>query len=315
MLVWANTHGAFIAGFVIWGIYLAAGFWEAWMSRQGFPTQVEETPLETQDGISSMQIQSPYLKNLLAGGLTSLAVTLLNPAGLHLWVTTFGFLRSRYLVGHTVEYLPPNFHQASTWPFLLMIVLSLLLLWSRGAHKATSSKETVVNILLLTTWTAMGLYSARNIPIYALLVAPILSEISGHNLKVRLELDWLVQFNQRLSAVESSLRGGAWPILGVIFISLALMGGARLDYDQQGNRYDPAIFPVQAVDWLEQNPPAGNGFNYFPWGGYLLYRSWPERKRSSSMGRPISTAKPSPVNTSRSSRYRGNGKASWTNTR
>jgi hypothetical protein len=132
--------------------------------------------------------------------------------------------------------------------------------------------------LLLTTWTAMGLYSARNIPIYALLVAPILSEISGHNLKVRLELDWLVQFNQRLSAVESSLRGGAWLILGVIFISLALMGGARLDYDQQGNRYDPAIFPVQAVDWLEQNPPAGNGFNYFPWGGYLLYRSWPEQK-------------------------------------
>jgi hypothetical protein len=29
--------------------------------------------------------------------------------------------------------------------------------------------------------------------------------------------------------------------------------------------------------WLEGNPPAGNGFNYFIWGGYLLYRSWPER--------------------------------------
>jgi hypothetical protein len=55
------------------------------------------------------------------------------------------------------------------------------------------------------------------------------------------------------------------------------MGGARLDYDQQGNRYDPAVFPVEAVDWLEQHPPEGNGFNYFIWGGYLLYRSWPER--------------------------------------
>ncbi len=30
------------------------------------------------------------------------------------------------------------------------------------------------------------------------------------------------------------------------------------------------------MDWLEDTPLEGNGFNYFPWGGYLLYRIWPE---------------------------------------
>jgi hypothetical protein len=38
------------------------------------------------------------------------------------------------------------------------------------------------------------------------------------------------------------------------------------------------VFPVQAVDWLESNPQSGNMFNSFGWGGYLIYRLWPEYK-------------------------------------
>jgi hypothetical protein len=32
---------------------------------------------------------------------------------------------------------------------------------------------------------------------------------------------------------------------------------------------------VQAVDWLEDNPQDGQMFNHFVWGGYILYRMWP----------------------------------------
>jgi hypothetical protein len=35
---------------------------------------------------------------------------------------------------------------------------------------------------------------------------------------------------------------------------------------------------VGAVDWLGANPPPGEVFNYFPWGGYLLYRLWPDQR-------------------------------------
>ncbi len=41
------------------------------------------------------------------------------------------------------------------------------------------------------------------------------------------------------------------------------------------NRFSPRMFPVQAVDWLEQNPLPGRMFNAFDWGGYLLWRLWP----------------------------------------
>ena len=41
-------------------------------------------------------------------------------------------------------------------------------------------------------------------------------------------------------------------------------------------QFNPQVFPVQAVDWIEANPVIeGRMFNEFNWGGYLLYRLWP----------------------------------------
>jgi hypothetical protein len=35
---------------------------------------------------------------------------------------------------------------------------------------------------------------------------------------------------------------------------------------------------VDAANWLESNPQQGRMFNFFTWGGYLLYRLWPEQQ-------------------------------------
>ena len=53
--------------------------------------------------------------------------------------------------------------------------------------------------------------------------------------------------------------------------------GGHFDIQGIGYGFDPERFPVAAVDWLEENPQEGEVFNYFIWGGYLLYRQWPER--------------------------------------
>jgi hypothetical protein len=37
-------------------------------------------------------------------------------------------------------------------------------------------------------------------------------------------------------------------------------------------KYNQAVFPVQAVSWIESNQPAGNLFNDYNWGGYLVWR-------------------------------------------
>ena len=241
MLLWANLHGGFLVGFVIWGIYL-------------------------------IRFQFSETSKMLALGVISALITLINPVGWRLWETGLGFLRNPYLVGHTAEYLPPDFHQASAWPFLVMIALSILLL---GLSR---DRKVFVHILLLAAWTVMGLYSARNIPLYAVISAPILAEVSAGLIRRLPFFKAFVQLDERLVEVDRGLRGHVWPALAGLAVVAALARGIILDFSGQGNHFSPQVFPVKAVDWMEAHSIIGAGFNYFPWGGYLLYRTWPEQR-------------------------------------
>jgi MFS family permease len=241
MLVWANTHGAFIAGFVTWGAYLAGELFEAWKTRQW---------------------RSSRLKSWGMIGLISLAATLLNPAGIRLWGTSIGFVSNHYLVSHTQEYLPPDFHNPVTWPFLLLIAFTI---WMLGSKKQPLP---VANSLLLTGWIILGLYSARNIPLFAIIAAPILSETAANNLA---SSRWKT-IEDNLRKTDQSLRGTTWIIMGILGAVLLMATPAMRIY----NRFDATVFPVKASNWLEKHPQEGRVFNYFPWGGYLLYRQWPE---------------------------------------
>ena len=69
-----------------------------------------------------------------------------------------------------------------------------------------------------------------------------------------------------------------WSLLTVILAAAALLSGQRLDSGKIGNTFNPDQFPVHAADWLAANPQTGNMFNEFTWGGYLLYRFWPEQR-------------------------------------
>ena len=254
MLAWANLHGAFIAGFAVWGLYGLAYVWDRWIERQ----RADFAP-----GFG--------LSFLLCGGLSA-AATLLNPDGTGLWQTSLGYLGSQYLVGHTAEYLSPDFHQPAFWPFLLMLLLGLGLFGLSGRRRRT------VDVLLFGAWGAMALVSARNIPLFVLAALPVLAEalvetveVFGRQVKFFAALR---SFDLRLLAVEEQARGFVWPAAAVLAAVALTAGGAGRD----ANRFDARVFPAAAVDWMEANPQRDEGFNYFPWGGYLLYRLWPETR-------------------------------------
>jgi hypothetical protein len=243
MWLWANTHGAFIAGFVILGIYCLEWVWEY---RQGRASR-----------------QAGQQLGLIA--VTSALATLLNPAGGKLWGTSLGYIGNNYLVSRTVEYMSPDFHHPVTWPFLAMATLGLFALaWGKQLRLREG--------MLLGTWAAMGLYSARNIPLFAIVCAPIFAElIQTQAGKMR----WMEGLEGGLGQIESQLSGSLWPTLAILSAGLLLSQNIPLDLSRRGNEFDPRAFPVAAADWLQAHPQQGNGFNWFTWGGYLLYRSWP----------------------------------------
>ena len=248
MLLWVNLHGAFLVGLVIWFAYLVGIIIES------------DNPLEYQ--------------SFIWAGISSIFITLANPDGLGVWKTGIGFLGNKYLVGHTAEYLPPDFHQPSTWPFLLLIISSIIIL-ALGKRKYPYS-----HILLIAGFTAMGLVSTRNIPLYAVVVTPLLIRGFTHifgDKQSSTTIARLFSFQNNMMEIENSVKVGFWTVISIFITGLLLMTGIKLDSRQQGNQFLPEIFPVEAVAFMEENLPGGNGFNYFPWGGYLLYRLWPEK--------------------------------------
>jgi hypothetical protein len=255
MLVWANLHGAFIAGFMVWGLYGVAYAWEQWIER------------------GEMAEFNPGFWRIwaLVGAVSGLA-SLVNPVGARLWVTSLSYLGNSYLVGHTAEYLSPDFHSPSFWPFLLLILLGL------GLFGLGAKRRSMLDVILFTAWVGMSLISARNIPLFAVLAAPMLAgslrEVLDQLAARHTFFAKITGLDSRLTATETSLRGVLWPVAATGLLVLGMAGQVG-QASQSANRFDPAVFPVEAVTWLGAHPQSGEMYNYFPWGGYILYRDWP----------------------------------------
>ena len=74
---------------------------------------------------------------------------------------------------------------------------------------------------------------------------------------------------------DVTLRGYVWIVLPILFFGFVLWRGIPIDQKGTGNIYLADKMPVQAVNWLQKNPQEGKMFNDFVWGGYILYRMWP----------------------------------------
>lgn len=253
MLPWVNLHGGYMTGLITWALYGLGLVWDGYLFK-------------TSDWVA---LPVKFWRYYLAGGAASLLVTLLNPSGIGLWKTNLGFLASDFMVNHLDEYKSPDFHDFTYWPFLACI---LLLLLGFGLGKKKARAEWLFPAL---AWMAMALYSTRNIPLFVIVAAPLLAltlqDLITQYSETKL-VRWLTRVDGNFSQLDASMKGGLWPALVVALSVIGLSAGVRFDKQRIGNNFDPQIFPVEAVNWLEDHPQSGEVFNYYTWGGYLLYR-------------------------------------------
>ncbi len=71
------------------------------------------------------------------------------------------------------------------------------------------------------------------------------------------------------------MKGYVWPVLVVLLAVIGLSLGFTFDAQQEGYAYDPDVFPVDAVAWMEDHPRT-EYVQLFHLGGYLLYEEWPD---------------------------------------
>ena len=224
-VLWANLHGAFVVGFVLIGTY--------WLGQL-----MEHRRLEA------------HGRHLLLVGVTALGgVAILNPAGPGLISNSFGYLMSGPLIHLTQEYLSPDFHDYRMWPFLALLLLTVATV---GRHGWTVR-------ILVVMWAIFALFSARNVPLFALICGPFVAEALTRNPGPGPDVGL-----PRVSGL-SALAPVALVVLALVYTTI------RSDYFA----FPSDRFPVEAMETVPRDE-LGHVFNEFMWGGYLLYCCWPD---------------------------------------
>ena len=263
MALWVNLHGGFITALVLLIAFLA-GQWVEWrrsLRLSSFAALNAGTRLHT----------------LTFAGIVSALATLLNPYGWHLHAHIYRYLTSRWLMNHVQEFQSPNFHDPAAKCFAALLALTLV------AFGVRSQSLRLTDYLLVLFATASGLYSARNLPVAAILLAvvggPLLSGVAEQSLgtcRRGFASRWH-RFSQRMGVIDAGLRGNVWPGLVLTIVIAAAAKGASGGKSLINADFDPHRFPEAAMQKLKAASDNEPVFVPDFWGGYVIYQLYPAR--------------------------------------
>lgn len=276
MALWANLHGGFLGGVLLLGTAVGV----TWLVPQ---CHGKANP-----------------RHLTLALLATVAATLATPWGPALYTHIVTYAQNPLVTRYTQEYQSPDFHTLSA---LLFLALALLLAaaWIYTGRRQPAAVEVSdeavaarnmpepLAVAHVAIWTTLALISMRFMPLWALIVTPILGETllrwwrgaaedtaamkRGRNGRIAALTRRLLRSARRIEATDVAIGHGVWSALAVLFLLLTLGNGgaipgttARIAHA----RFDTHTFPVQAAQRLHvAGLPAGNGFTTYTWGGYL----------------------------------------------
>jgi hypothetical protein len=251
MLLWVNMHGMFVLGIIILGIYLVGDF----LNQP-----------------STTWFRSQKTKSLLLGGGLSLLATFFSPSGPKIWEAIASLGSNAYITSKIPEYQSANFHLPETWPFIIILLLTIV------GFARTSEKVSWIDILLVVSFTGIALYTSRMIPLFAIVVIPIAAKAIAAWARREYSQSRLLIVEQNIFRINSTSDGLIWIFAIILLTAVLLRSGNRIDPEGRGNVFDQRFFPVKAVEWLETHPQDGHMFNEFDWGSYLLLKLWPDQQ-------------------------------------
>lgn len=243
-MLWVNMHAGYILGIAVEMIYVVGFFLEIIIRKY-----VKKETIENSTQKSFWLLICVLIASLLA--------VLVNPAGFEIIAYPFQTLTDSAMQTYIGEWFSPDFHQV-IWQPLAFLFLMLI-----GAGMSSPRRISVTKILLTAVFGYGALRSIRNIPLFAIVVIPVLAE----------QLNGLFEIKPGSQKHSSFFRIAA-SILLIGSASVLVFGFNQATKNQQ--RTEAETFPKDAVAWIEKNKPEGNLFNSYNWGGYILWRLYPE---------------------------------------
>lgn len=249
MLLWVNLHGGFITGILLMALYIAGNIFRYITDRSGDRQR--------------WRGKARFLAALTGG---CLLVALINPQGYQIFLFPFKLTSSKFIMDNVSEFISPNFHERMAFTYLLFLMIAAFALSKKALN--------VFELTLMALFTYMALYSARYIPLFSIIAAPVLVRQYDHLIGEAPHAlrDFLKKRSDIFTAINESSRGYIWPVVAV-FIVLFSVASGRIEF-----RFDEKVKPVAAVDFLKREHVSGNMFDNDEFGDYIIYAAWPEYK-------------------------------------
>jgi hypothetical protein len=249
MVLWVNLHGGFIAGFMLLAIYITGNLLKVIF--------IKEERSET----------SHLIKILLVILFLCLFASLLNPKGYKILLFPFELTANKFIMDNVNEWLSPNFHTDLRYEYMLLLMILVF--------GVSVLKLNAIETLLVILFTHMSLFSARYIPLYAIILSPIIAKRIDHltlTLSDRKLIKRFLSIADRATVTDSKTKGYLWSLLAVLALLITLFMG-KIEYN-----FDNKKLPVDAVQFIKKEKITGNMFNNDEFGDYIIYAAWPDHK-------------------------------------
>lgn len=234
-VLWANLHGAALAGLVTVSLVIAG-----WLGARVLSW-------------SSPLASSRDLVTALAIPPVCAAAMFINPYGLETPRTWLTIMRLS-LPDVIQEHGSPDFTHPETWFMLLLGIGYVAVLWRNGRVRVTS--------LLPLVWFCLACDRIRHAPLFAIVAAIALPEL----LPAARCRQWLIE---RGFLTPASPRP-RWIALPAVVVSVAMI---LVTISPAWARLDAGLWPLELVPELAQLEQAGETrvFNALDYGGFLTF--------------------------------------------
>lgn len=243
MLFWANTHSGAIFGIILIGAYGAGEVWGYLFEKDRY---------KKRDGaLRIKKLSIIFAVTILAG--------FLNPNTYQVYTYPFFALDINARTGLNIaEYTPP------AWPgdslFFILMAVAVLIVFSNIKRVPLS------HLGLFVLFSLSALRYSRNIALWAIISAPIVA--------IYLDASRQALTKERFS---EGIKSFVLSAMVVILLTASTVSGL-VKNGSWGLGIKENWFPEGAVSFLEKAGIGGNMFNSYEFGGYLIWRTYPERK-------------------------------------
>jgi hypothetical protein len=277
--VWANMHSGMVFGLAIVALFVAGeGAKRIRTKHNGTKAQESETRNSVVSWCLGGEIPGRDLLFLLGLLVGLLLVSLLNPNTWRVLVYPFmitGEASFRSQIGELQSPLGAAYRSSTFFAALVVLVIAGI-----ASFLANRRRTDLTGLALYLAFGALGLMALRNLPVFAIVAIPVialnLQQAASHKLQATSDTP-TTRPSSGIGYLLSTI-----PLLLALWALVALV--STLGVNVAGLRRRPGLgvkegmFPVGAAEFIDRNHVQGNVFNTMEFGGYLIWRWFPERQ-------------------------------------